>query len=363
MTPSQHTLWIGTYPPDGADPGSGEGVWQVTVDAQGCFGAPRRVVETPSPSFLALHPSGHTLFAVAEAEEGAVTAFTVGDDGATLSDPVTVGSGGASPAHLLALADALWIANYADGVASVVPLDPATGALVAEAPTCFAGEGTGPREDRQEGPHAHFTGVVGERALVADLGADLLRAYPADPGAAAARAAAEVAAALPPGSGPRHFVVLPGGALVVTGELDGRLHVLAPAGPDTWEPALALRSTVGEYALSQLSHVTLTGDLVLVGVRGADLLAVHRVTDAAATAGPTVAPTLAPLADIPLGAGAWPRHHAVVGEVERGRLLAVVALQGTNQLASVLVDTATGQGAVASTLSLPTPAMCVLEAS
>ena len=358
------TLWVGTYVADGAEPGSGEGVWQVTVDAAGRFGEPRRVVATPSPSFLALHPTGRTLYAVGETEPGTVTTFTVSDDGAALTDPVTVASGGSSPCHLLALPDALWVANYADGVASVIPLDPATGALAAGEPTAFPGEGSGPREDRQEGPHAHFTGVVGERVLVSDLGADALRAYPADPAAAAASGTGvEVAAALPPGTGPRHFAELPGGALVAVGELDGRLHVLAPAGPDAWAPAAAHPSTVGTYALSQLSHVTLTGDLVVVGVRGADLLATHRLVPAAATAGPAAAPVLAPLADLALGNGAWPRHHAILGDAQDGHLLAVVARQGTNDLAAVLIDPATGDGSVVGSVSFPTPPMCVLEAS
>ena len=233
-------------------------------------------------------------------------------------------------------------------------------------------------EDRSE-REAFIAGLLGtapdaaERAkklsqLTAGLTRDEIRALlapgAADPAAAAASGpGVEVAAALPPGTGPRHFAELPGGALVAAGELDGRLHVLAPAGPNAWAPATAHPSTVGTYALSQLSHVTLTGDLVVVGVRGADLLATHRLVPAAATAGPAAAPVLAPLADVPLGDGAWPRHHAILGDAQDGHLLAVVARQGTNDLAAVLIDPATGDGSVAGSVSFPTPPMCVLEAS
>lgn len=365
--PQLKTLWIGTSAAPGSEPGSGEGIWQVTVDAAGVFGEPRLVVETASPTFVALHPSGRTLYAVAETGEGSVVAFTISDGGAALTGPVTVSSGGASPCHVLALADALWVANYADGVASVIPLDPRTGAVAADRPTSFEGSGAGPVGDRQEGPHAHFTGVVREQVLVCDLGADVLRAYPADLAGAARTKTADLAASLPPGTGPRHFVDLPGGALVVAGELDGYLHVLVPAGPDTWVPAGAAPSTAGDHDLRQLSHVTLTstaaGDLVLAGARGADVLAVHRVVPAAATAGPAVAPSLKALADVPLGDGAWPRHHAVLGQGQDGRLLVVVARERTSDLAAVLVDPATGVGAVVGSLALPTPPMCVLEAS
>ncbi len=365
-TSAQRTLWVGTYPAEGSPAGSGEGVWQVTVDADGRFGEPCQMLATPSPSFVALHPSGRTLYAVAETDPGTVTAFPLSDDGEP-ADPVTIGSGGASPCHLHATADVLWIANYADGVASVIPLDPETGAFAADAVTAFKGQGAGPRGDRQEGPHAHFTGVVGEHALVVDLGADQIRRYPSSvilrpearrisqPGHTSGETG--VAAVLPPGTGPRHFAELPGGALAVAGELDGQVHVLAPSGPGTWEPASATPATLNPAELAQLSHVTVTGDLLLVGVRGADVLSVHRVADA-----DDAAPSLKPLADIDLGAGAWPRHHAVVGDAQDGRLLAVVARQGMRDLGSVLIDTTTGEGAVVGSVSFPTPATCVLEA-
>ncbi|QAY69184.1 lactonase family protein [Xylanimonas protaetiae] len=363
-------LWVGTYPAPDRAAGSGEGVWRVPVGADGTFGAPVLAAEAAAPSFVALHPSGRTLYAVAEDAPGAVSAYPVLDDGA-LGAPATIASGGSFPCHLLALPDMLWIANYGDGVAAAVPLDPATGAWAADAVSRFPGRGAGPQEDRQEGPHAHFTAAVGGDALVVDLGADVLRRYPPQP---TAGSPAALAATLPAGTGPRHLVALPGGALVVAGELDARLHVLVPAAPGTWEPAASYPATVVDasspehrYRTGTLlhtadrsypSHLTLTGDLLALGVRGADVLSLHRaVGDAGA------APRLEHLADVPLGDGAWPRHHAVLGPVADGRLLVVVARQGTGDLAAVLVDPATGQGDVVDALPLPTPPACVLEAS
>ncbi|GAB2471765.1 lactonase family protein [Xylanimonas ulmi] len=366
-----HTLWVGSYPAVGASAGSGEGVWSLDVGADGRFGRPRLAATSPAPSFLALHPSGRTLYAVAEDAPGTVSAFPLSPDGA-LGAPVVLASGGAFGCHVLALAHTLWIAHYGDGVAAAVPLDPATGALAGDA-VRFAGGGSGPQADRQEGPHAHFVAARGEDVLVADLGADTLRRYPARVAGPRRRPTAPaVAARLPGGAGPRHLVELPGGALVVVGELDARLHLLLPAAggwtpvaatPVTATPVVAgARAPAGLPASSppgpSPSHIALTGDLLTVGVRGDDVLSTHRVR-----VGDDGVPALDPLADIALGAGACPRHHAVLGQCAHGRLLVVVARQGAGDLAAVLVDPVTGAGEVTDAVALPTPPACVLEAA
>jgi hypothetical protein len=366
-------LWIGSYPAQGSAAGSGEGVWQVEVGPDGSFGQPRFSAATAAPSFLALHPSGRTLYAVAEQGSGTVSAFPVLDD-ARLGAPVTISSGGDSPCHLLALDDVLWIANYGDGVAAAVRLDPKTGALADDAVTTFTARGSGPRADRQEGPHAHFCAAAGEGVLVVDLGIDAVRRYPARPWTPGDPLWPSIAAQLDAGAGPRHLVTLPGGSLVVAGELDGLLHVLAPrladidsragdapedlARTDGWAPSSSVRASVARAADGTPgfpSHVTLTGDLLLVGVRGTEVLAVHRVTEHA-----DAPARVEHLADIGLGPGAWPRHHEVMGTAADGRLLVVVVLQGTSELASVLVDRATGAGEVAARLPFATPPACVL---
>lgn len=386
-------LWIGTYPAQGGAAGSGEGVWRVEVGPDGTFGEPWLVAATPAPSFLALHPSGRTLYAAAEQGSGAVSAFPVLDDG-SLGEPVTRSSGGDSPCHLLALDDVLWVANYMDGATTYVELDPADGSFATAGGTDQADPGTGPVTDRQEGPHAHFAlrvpapDGVHEDVLVVDLGTDAVHRFPVHPWdlTRAGSASSPYAALLPAGTGPRHAVLLPGGALVVAGELDARLHVLtaatgyadpravdaAPDDPvrgrvvvDGWAPASSVPATAGvpdtARRPAQPSHVTYTptphGGLLLTGVRGSDVLAVHRVHDA-----DTAEPTLEPLADVDLGDGAWPRHHEVLGTAADGRLLVVVARQEGGDLTSVLVDPATGDGEVVGTVGLPTPPACVLEA-
>ena len=353
-------LWIGTYPTAGNAPGTGEGIWRVDIDPSGKFAGGELVVQAASPSFLALDPSGRTLLAVTEREPGRLTSFRVSDAG-TLSPASAADSGGWGPCHVVATDTVAWVANYTDGVAAAVPLADDGGL---RAPRTFSHAGSGPVEDRQEGPHAHFTHVWGDRVLVSDLGTDELRTYPLDPAEALG---GEVAAVLPPGTGPRHLVELADGTILVAGELDCRLHVLVPAGPGRLEHvgSVAITGrTMPDGAPGYPSHISVAGDLVHVGVRGPDVLSVLRLRDAAAAAdgpgdGPGVVGHLVVenVSDVDLGAGAWPRHHAVLAD---GGVV-VVAAQNTDELIAIRLDRTSGEGEVVDRLELPVPA-CVLEA-
>jgi len=359
-------LWIGTYPAAGDAPGTGEGIWRTGLDADGTFTGRELVAEVTSPSFLALTPSGSALVAASETAPGTLTSFAVSDDGA-LTPVGSAPSGGASPCHVVATGTAVWAANYEDGVAAVLPLGE-DGAL--GAPRAFPHTGTGPVAERQEGSHAHFAHVWGDVVLVTDLGTDELRAYPLSAGApgAATSDAGTIAAVLPPGTGPRHLAELADGTILLVGELDCRLHVLVPAGPGRLEHvgSVAITSrTLPDGSAGYPSHITVAGDLVHVGVRGPDTLSVLRVRDAATTPDgydDTVPGAVGHLvvenvADVDLGAGAWPRHHAVLA----GGELVVVAGQSSDELIAVRIDRATGRGEVTDRLGLPAPA-CVVEA-
>jgi 6-phosphogluconolactonase (cycloisomerase 2 family) len=354
-------LWIGTYPAAGSAPGTGEGIWRVGIDPSGRFTGRELVAEVASPSFLALDRSGGTLVAVTETEPGALTSFRVADGG-TLTLAGTTPSGGASPCHVAATGAAVWVANYGDGAAAVVPLGE-DGAL--GVPQLFPHAGTGPVVDRQEGSHAHFAHVWGDQVLVSDLGTDELRAYPLD---AAGPSGGTVAAVLPPGTGPRHLAELADGTILLVGELDCRLHVLVPAGPGRLEHvgSVAITGrTLPDGSAGYPSHITVAGDLVHVGVRGPDVLSVLRVHDAAASAsGPDDAMpgavghlVIENVSDVDLGTGVWPRHHAVLAD---GGLV-VVAAQNTDELVAVRVDPTSGSAEITDRLELPVPA-CVLEA-
>jgi 6-phosphogluconolactonase (cycloisomerase 2 family) len=95
------------------------------------------------------------------------------------------------------------------------------------------------------------------------------------------------------------------------------------------------------------------------------VLSVLRVHDAAAAPdgvdeavpGAVAHLVLENVADIDLGAGAWPRHHAVLADSG----IVVVAAQNTDELIAVRLDRTTGNGEITDRLELPVPA-CVLEA-
>ncbi len=397
MTSATRALWIGTYPHPAN--GGAEGVWRVGLDADavagtGSFVGGVLVAETPSPSFLAL--DGDTLYAVGETESGSVSAFAVAPDGGLAPRGGPVATGGTYPCHVAVSGDVL-VANYGDGLLTAV--ERAADGSLAAAPGAGADlavrrqghAGTGPVADRQEGPHAHFVAPLAHLGaaddgsgdvLVVDLGTDELRRHdPAAPDGSAPR----VVATFPPGTGPRHLAALRSGHLVVVGELDPALFVLAPVdGPDgvrTYD--VVARHDVTHAAPpagggNYPSHVAVSADgsRVLVAVRGADVLAVHAVEQA--TEGGV--PTLRHLADSPVG-GAWPRHFAVLdgsgAPDEPLHDLVVVANQNddplierpdapageepTSNLALLRVRRSDGAAQVLDVLALPAPA-CVVEA-
>ncbi|SDB97835.1 6-phosphogluconolactonase, cycloisomerase 2 family [Sanguibacter gelidistatuariae] len=367
-------LIIGTYPV-GETAGSGEGLWEVYLDqASGTLTGARLLVETPSPSFVALHPDGGTVFAVAELDEGRVTAFALTGD--ALEERESRPTRGVHPCHVVARERVLWVANYSSGTFTVLGLD-ADGAFTDEVAS-FGHAGSGPDASRQEGPHAHYclSAPNGDDAWVVDLGTDEIRRYTTDEirryttaagtdgtaGAGAAVpldgiAAAGIAARLPAGAGPRHAVAHPSGTVFVVGELDSRVHLLRtdPTAVDAWEAYASLPACVtadpgtGSYP----SHIALSADgsRLYVAVRGPDVLSTFAVT--------ADGTSITHLADTPIG-GVWPRHFAVVtGDAGHDGDLVVVANQNSSNLAVLRIDPVTGVGEIADHLDLPAPA-CVL---
>ncbi|GEL99855.1 hypothetical protein CTE05_34020 [Cellulomonas terrae] len=332
-------MWIGTYPVAGAGTpvGQGEGIWRVDLDpATGALSNARQVVETPSPSFLALH--GSVLYAVNEQTDGTVSAFDVVGD--SLVHRATVPSGGADPCHLLLDGDVLLVANYSSGTLGVLPLD-GDGGFATQGPAQVLGHvGSGPDEDRQESPHAHFVALdpSGASVLVVDLGTDEIRRYRREGDRLVEDG---IAAVLPAGTGPRHVAFSADGRFAyVVGELDVTVRVLAwEAGVGTVVQTVPATTTpAAERRLP--SHVVRDGDRLLVGVRASDVLARF-----------TIRPDglLDPVADDSLP-GAWPRHLGVVDG------WTVVAEQVSGTLSVLAAD-----GLVVGTLELPSPT-CVLPA-
>lgn len=302
-------VWWGTYPHAGAgtEPGTGEGVWlQHSADAH-------LAIDLAAPSFAVVHPSLPLVYAVTEADNSQCHVLDVSDPG----QPHVVASmdtGGAGACHVLIspAATTLYISHYVSGDLVVVPLDE-EGRFIGDEPAqVLKGSGSGPRHDRQDGPHFHSAslGPGGHHVLVCDLGADVLRRY-------ALRADGlvddhGVAAELPPGAGPRHLVAR-GDLLYVTCELDHQLRTLRwDAGVGEAHVVHAVPSTdVAPRSDEDLydGHVALlTDDVLVVSVRGADVIALFDL-DAGGV----------PQYRASVDAGHWPRHFAIAnGRVHVG---------------------------------------------
>lgn len=300
-------------------------------------GASRPVLDAAEATWLAAHPSLPVRYLVGEGEAGTVRAWTAAGPGPEAA------SGGSFPCHLAVHPGGGWlyVANYGDGVALAIALDERGGLTedVVDLPGPAAVAGTVP--ERQEGPHAHFSGVVGHHLVVVDLGADALRAYPLD---ASGRPGPEpVLTALPPGTGPRHFVVhrVEGAdVLDLTGELSGALVRLdwdVSAGTGAVRAVVpAATLTGGSQEAHYLAHIRLDGERLLVGVRGSDSVSVFDV------AGPTLLQEVR--------TGTWPRHLEILGDV------VLVTGELSDELAVHPWDGAT-LGEVAARIAAPFPKM------
>jgi 6-phosphogluconolactonase (cycloisomerase 2 family) len=298
--------WWGTYPEAGmgTPPGAGEGIWRMIP---GSFSA-ELVLKLPAPSFVATHPDLPLLYAVTERDDSTVVCVDIRDSSApvVLDD---IPSGGSGACHVLLARDTLtlYVSHYATGELSVIPLA-ADGRLAVSRPTqVLTGSGSGPVPRRQQGPHAHFSGYSpdGSVLLVADLGTDELRRYPI--AADGSLRADDVAVRLPAGSGPRHFATR-GSFLYLVCELDHTLKTLhwdAASGTATVEheaptTLVSLRSGNAVYD----AHVTVVSEVVLVSVRGSDVISVFDL-------GGDGMPVYRGAFD---SGGAFPRYFAAVGE-------------------------------------------------
>src|SRR5258708_32796361 len=101
--PTEWIAWIGTYPRGGS-----KGIyayrWQ---PADHKFTSLGLSVETPSPSFLAVHPNQQFLYAVNELDTfegrpgGSVSSFAIDTDSGHLKQLSRVSTRGAAPCHLV----------------------------------------------------------------------------------------------------------------------------------------------------------------------------------------------------------------------------------------------------------------------
>jgi 6-phosphogluconolactonase len=210
-----HLVYIGTY--TGA---TSQGIYGFRFDdATGALTPIGLVAETQSPSFLTASASGRFVFAVNEfgtyggEKSGSVTSFVVDPATSKLTPLGVQSSRGADPCHLALDRSGryLAVANYTGGNFALFPVD-ASGRL-GPARAVVAGEGSGPVQSRQQGPHAHMVAfdATNKYLIGADLGLDRLLVYRFDASAGTLMPNDPAGAVMPPGAGPRHFAFHPNG--------------------------------------------------------------------------------------------------------------------------------------------------------
>jgi len=209
-------VYFGTYTGE-----KSRGIYVASWDAAaGKVGPVRLGAETPSPSFLTLHPTRPLLYAVNEVDDfggekaGSVSAFAI--DPATgdlraLGRPASTKGG--SPCHLVVDPSGRYVlaANYGGGSVAVLPI--AADGSVGEATGFVRHQGSGADPKRQKAPHAHMVSFdpAHRLALVADLGLDQVLLYRFDAGHGRLEPSDPPFARVAPASGPRHFAFSPDG--------------------------------------------------------------------------------------------------------------------------------------------------------
>lgn len=208
-------MFIGTY-----SGGKSKGIYRLEMDlSTGKLSEPELAAETTNPSFLALHPSGKFLYAVAEVDNvsgqkgGAVKAFALDPKTGKLTELNSQSSKGAAPCHLVVdkAGKNVLVANYSGGNAAVIPIK-SDGSLAE--PTGFVQhEGKVADPKRQGGPHAHSINLdaANRYAFVADLGLDKVLVYRFDPEKGTITPHEPPYVELAPRAGPRHFAFHPNG--------------------------------------------------------------------------------------------------------------------------------------------------------
>lgn len=352
-------FWLGGYGPgmDGAADGIGllagdEGREATTLAYRGA------VVQAPSPSWLARHPSLDVVYAALEGD-AAVQAFArTGESAlAPLGAPVPVGDGvchvavAPNGSSLVAscYGDGRVVRFALDGEGRILPPKPdAAAALRAalfgddldpDAPAATPpGDGVAALDPYAVGgdrtSHAHAAVFLPDgRIATTDLGFDLVRIWRASTSSATQGSAGltlDHEVVLPLGTGPRHMVMHPSGHLHVVTEYSCEVFTLAAAADGTWSVVASTLSSpiaqVGTDFPAELAR-SRDGQFLYTALRGSNTIAALRVRGGGESL-ESVA-----LADSGVD---WPRHHLV----HEGKML--VAGQRSDTITLLDLDERTG---------------------
>jgi 6-phosphogluconolactonase len=331
-------IYVGTY----TGPKS-QGIYSLEFSEVGGFSKKATLAaETPSPSFLAVHPSGKYLYAANEVgsfegkKTGSVSAFEVHPFSGPLKPLNQQPSGGADPCYVVVDPSGknLLVANYSGGSIEVVPIGP--DGKLGEPTSVIQHRGTSIDKSRQSTPHAHSIDLdaSGKLAFAADLGLDKILIYGFDPTKGTLTPHSTPFATLKPGSGPRHFAFHPDGKhAYVINEIASTVTALdydPAAGALTETQTISTRAPGGKPGNSTAEIlVHPSGKFVYGSNRGDDSLVIYSVEPASGKL---------TLVGHQLTGGKTPRSFGIDPS---GKYL-FAANQGSDSLVAFKVDEATG---------------------
>jgi len=291
----EYFVYIGTYTRS-----RGKGIYTFRFQPAGArLTAVSLAAETPSPSFLAVHPNRKFLYAANEhdgpdvpGKNSTVSAYAIDPKTGALTLLNKVSSHGEGPAHIAVdkTGKALLAANYRSGSLALLPIL-ADGRL-GEATGFAQHHGIGPKP-RQEGPHAHGAAFSPDNrfALVADRGLDQVLIYRYDRSTGTLAPNDPPVFEATPGAGPRHLLFHPNRRILYElNEPGSTVTVLAYGAAGGTMNRLQEITTLpsgftGTNATAQL-QTDRAGKFLYASNRGADNIAVFAIDPAKGTLTP-----------------------------------------------------------------------------
>lgn len=273
-------LLVGTYTDQ-----ESKGIYLLDFDpATGSLSDTRLVVETTSPSFLAISKDRNHVYAVNETAPGNVSSFQWNEDRSSLSAVNQQPSQGDHPCfvEMNTAQNLLSVANYSSGTISVYPVDNA--GMIGAATAIHQHTGSGPVKPNQNAAHAHCAKFDpnGKFLYAVDLGIDQLISYPIDEQGVVGKASSSLA--LDPGDGPRHMVFHPSLDMAfVVNELSGTVTSLSVNHESGQLEKIDTKSTLpadfeGNNACADI-HISSNGKFLYASNRGHNSIAVFSVTE------------------------------------------------------------------------------------
>lgn len=274
-------VYFGTY--TGA---KSRGIYVSRFDSiTGKLSAPELAAEIQNPSFLAINPDRHELYACSESSGGGtVSAFLLDPKTGKLVRLSQQNSGGSGPCHISmdAMGKCLLVANYGSGSITALPIH-ADGSL-GEATTTIQHHGSSVNLKRQAGPHSHFILPSPDNrfTLDCDLGLDKVFINRLDASAAKLTSADPPFVLVAPGAGPRHLVFSHDGKFVyVINEMGGTITVFSYTATNAAMTGVQTVSTVPQdFATSNTTaEIALhpNGKFLYGSNRGHDSIAIFAV--------------------------------------------------------------------------------------